>query len=355
MAERNDKTRLVSQDRLDKAIELLNDLEQIDTSNLEQRLESTIARKKRRKRISILSRYIAAVAGLLLIGGILLNIDRPSGQAAMSRINDDVVLFISDGSNVTMSRLAGDTLVAERDDVTVRLESGKLIYAGNDGASHDENGVFYSKLVVPCGKRFDIVLSDGTHVWLNSGSNLNFPSVFTGDERKVTLTGEAYFEVSPDAGKPFVVETQTQILTVLGTEFNVYAYPADAAVHTTLIEGSVSLKSLETNAEIMLTPNHQAILNGGNFTLNAVNSREFIEWRNGLFVFEGNTMEQIMQKLARWYDIDYSFRDAAAASLVAKGCIPIQDDITTILDILQKTGPLKFETSENHIRISMKQ
>lgn len=357
MSNQHSPTGLASRERLDQAIELLKELEEIDTCALEKRVERTIIRKERRRRKLKLSWSIGmAAVSLTAIAGVLLHLTHTPATTIISKIDDNITLSLSDGSTITLDDHVRDTLVTELDYVEVKMESGKLVYTSNSDVPHNTNGMIHSKLAVPRGSRFDIVLSDGTHVWLNSDSHLCFPSVFPENERKVTLSGEAYFEVAANPEKPFVIETPTQTLTVLGTKFNVNAYPNDRVVYTTLISGKVSLRSLKTNAEIKLTPNQQAILDAyGDFSLKSVDSADFILWKNGLFVFEGNTMEQIMQKLARWYNIDYSFKDKAAGLLVARGCVPIQDDITAILNILEKTGPLKFDITDNHIRINLNQ
>ena len=162
-------------------------------------------------------------------------------------------------------------------------------------------------LTTPRGKDYHLTLADGTEVWMNADSKLEFPEHFTGSQRKVKLQGEAYFQVAKDASHPFIVETEYFNTTVLGTTFNVKAYSSKDA-NIVLIEGSVEVKV--GNHTKLLNPNQQAIINPpGTIALRKVDTYPYIQWREGFFYFENQTLFEIMQELGRWYNVNIAFDD----------------------------------------------
>lgn len=184
--------------------------------------------------------------------------------------------------------------------------------------------VMYNTLEVPRGGEYDLVLEDGTRVWLNADSRLKYPVVFPGSERRVMLEGEAYFEVARDTNRPFLVETGVQSLRVLGTAFNVCAYPDEPDIYTTLVHGSVALSTGGQGHECVLVPGEQAVchVHNGSFTVGKVDVSQVAAWKKGLFVFENQNLEQIMLKLARWYNVTVFFRNEAAKTIEFRGNLP---------------------------------
>lgn len=211
------------------------------------------------------------------------------------------------------------------------------------------------KVEVPRGGEFVVVLEDSTRVWLNSASTLVYPASFSDSERVVSLQGEAYFDVSKSAGRPFKVETAGQRVTVYGTEFNVRSYEEDDAVYTTLSKGKVALSRLDgAGGEIFLSPGKQAVFDKETFEANvrSVDIETVTGWRHGRFVFEEQSLMQIMRDLSRWYDFDFEFKDRDVASTVFMGSIPRYSNFKTAIAILEKSGNLKFEIKDNKILIS---
>ncbi len=262
-------------------------------------------------------RYSSVAAVLLLIGaGIYLFPTRrpvPSVIAKAAPVKNDIapgkqgaILTLADGHTVVLDSL-GNGLVASQGGTKVVLNNGQLAY-NTEGAAAAEPA--YNTMTTPKGRQFQVTLPDGTKVWLNAASSLRYPTVFTGRERTVEVTGEAYFEVAPMRSgngdrMPFFVKindaTQVQ---VLGTHFNINAYKDETTVNTTLLEGSVRIVSGGEKA--VLRPGQQA-QTGLSAQINIVadaNVEKVMAWKNGVFDFQDATLEEVMRQLQRWYNID---------------------------------------------------
>ena len=212
-----------------------------------------------------------------------------------------------------------------------------------------------NNLTTPRGGEFKITLEDGTRVWLNAESQLIYPDTFSANERRVILKGEAYFEVVKDEQKPFYVESNGQVVRVYGTEFNVRSYEEDADIYTTLVSGRVSLQSMNGNeAELILTPGKQAVFDKRqqSTSVRPVDTQVVTSWRRGMFVFEEQNLEQIMRDLSRWYNFSYEFKDTSLRETVFMGSVPRYGDFNEILEILEKSGGVKFRVKDRVVIIS---
>ncbi|ROT20974.1 FecR family protein [Muribaculaceae bacterium Isolate-110 (HZI)] len=212
-------------------------------------------------------------------------------------------------------------------------------------------------LEVPRGGEFRVVLSDSTVVWLNSESQLRFPETFDGSERRVSLTGEAYFEVHTDTLRPFYVESAGQVVRVYGTRFDIKAYADEETSYTTLESGSISLcQTSGKGGEIFLSPGQQAVYDHDNcqVEMKEVKTSVITGWRHGRFVFEGQTLDNIMRDLSRWYDFQYEFADPSLKTDIYLGSIPRYSDFRTAIAILEKCGDISVTTADNRIVISKK-
>lgn len=192
-------------------------------------------------------------------------------------------------------------------------------------------------LSVPRGGEFLVALADGTKVWLNSESELKYPVDFTGDERRVFLKGEAYFEVWHDESKPFLVESADQEVRVLGTSFAVQAYPDERAVLTTLEEGWVNVQSGDTR--VVLNPGEQSIVQDDTIVVKEVNTRPFTAWREGKFIFINKPLCEIMLTLSRWYDINVFYSSVDLGDIKFTGELIRYSDIEELLrkfEVLEK-------------------
>lgn len=215
--------------------------------------------------------------------------------------HEGAILTLSDGSKITIDSL-NNGLVTTQNGVNVTLQNGQLAY-NYSGTGNDE--VAYNTMSTPKGRSFKLKLPDGTAVWLNALSSIRYPVVFNGHERKVDITGEAYFEIAPDASSPFHVNINNKArLQVLGTSFNVNAYENETTINTTLLEGAVSIQH-GNSAPVKLKPGQQAQISDRIHvvSLNETDTDKIMAWKNGLFNFEGANLEQVMRQVERWYDI----------------------------------------------------
>jgi len=223
--------------------------------------------------------------------------------AAIKPGKQGAILTLSNGRQVVLDSL-GNGLVATQNGTNVVLENGKLTYARGQATTAE---VLFNTMTTPKGRQFQLLLPDGTRVWLNAASTLSYPTTFTGGERRVSITGEAYFEVAKNAGMPFKVTINDQAeIEVLGTNFNVNAYTDENSMHTTLLDGSVRV----TNAhdKTVLIPGQQASVGRGKSSsgikVQAVDIDRVMAWKNNLFDFEGATLAEVMNQISRWYDME---------------------------------------------------
>lgn len=196
----------------------------------------------------------------------------------------------------------------------------------------------------PKGGTYQVILSDGTKVWLNAYSKLVFPSKFTGNSRTVTLTGEAYFEVAKDKSKPFIVSTDNSKIEVLGTHFNIMAYKDEANNLVTLLEGSVKVNS--GTAKVLLKPGQQAEISRNNLSSvllnNEIDTEQIIAWKNGYFMFANEPVESIMRKISRWYNVDIVYQDNLQDKALW-GTVSRFKNVSEVLKRLELTGVVHFK------------
>lgn len=215
----------------------------------------------------------------------------------------------------------------------VSYADGTLLLKGD--AFSDPDKMF--TLLTPKGGQYQIVLPDGSKVWLNAESSIEYPAQFGAQERKVSLNGEAYFEIARNPGKRFVVETFQERVEVLGTHFNINAYRSDGKSAVTLTEGSVevSLVSIPARAQ-RLVPGQQSIVRDDHMEIHNVDIDESISWKNGEFMFNNETLEEVVKTLSRWYDFDV-YIDPELAGLSVWGSISRYDDFDKVLNIIKMT------------------
>ncbi|SEW14918.1 FecR family protein [Chitinophaga arvensicola] len=252
-----------------------------------------------------------AAASVILVLGIgiyLLNANKKNTPAPGVAVSNDIapgkegaVLTLADGSQVVLDSL-GNGLVTTQNGTQVVLKSGQLSY---DPTGTSGEAVAYNTIRIPKGRQFQLTLPDGSNVWLNAASSLRYPTAFTGKEREVEVTGEAYFEVTKNPSMPFKVNVNNKAtIEVLGTHFNVNAYDNEVNIKTTLLEGSVKVRKAAQSK--VLQPGQQAQINPGKdiTVTNHADTEKVMAWKNGVFNFEGSSLEEIMRQLERWYDIE---------------------------------------------------
>ncbi|SMD16674.1 FecR family protein [Pedobacter nyackensis] len=230
---------------------------------------------------------------------VLKNDIAPGGNKAILTLADGSQVLLSDADNGKIAEEAGISITKSKD--------GQLIYQVNNpalaAATGNEPVVTYNTISTPRGGQYQVLLPDGTQVWLNASSSLKFPTSFIANQRNVMLTGEAYFEVSRNKKKPFIVNVGEMKVEVLGTHFDVMAYPDEQSINTTLIEGSV--KVARNNESRILKPGQQAIVGDEMQVVKAAG--DVIAWKNGLTSFKDADIRTIMRQVARWYDVEVNY------------------------------------------------
>lgn len=278
-------------------------------------------------------------------------------SASESTVQDN---DIAPGTNRATLALA-DGRVFDLDDATVgqiaetsgvkviKTTDGQLVYQlSDDKPLVNADPTLLNTIATPKAGQYQVVLPDGTKVWLNSASSIRYPSRFSEDERHVEITGEAYFEVTSDKKWPFFVKSEHQKIEVLGTHFNVNAYSDEENTTTTLSEGSVRVFTDGTQTA-MLRPNQQAILNNHReLTIVDVQADDVLAWKNGRFVFNNTNIELVMRMISRWYDVDIEYKNGIPEKTIG-GDISKFEHISQLLEVLEATGGIQFNIEGRRI------
>lgn len=294
-------------------------------------------------------KYVAAAAMVLILSVVFVLMHSKKTQEGTSLMASQ---DINPGGNRASLKLAdGRTIDLSEHKEGVVIGKENLTYT--DGAEvpmvQDKENL-YSTLITPIGGQYQIILSDGTKVWLNAASSLKYPAQFSNEERRVELTGEAYFEVatikSHQLGKekvPFIVKTINQEVEVLGTQFNISAYSDEQATKTTLLEGAVRVSCKSNSNQVMqaslLKPSQQSIVTSGSGqkVINLIDPSSVIAWKNGLFDFQDKTLDEVMRQLARWYNLEIVY-EGAVPQMEFFGKIRRNNKLSEVLHILQSAG-----------------
>lgn len=306
----------------------------------------------------------AAIALLLLTGGayLLLRQRQPlppavivHAQPVISPGGNKAMLILSDGTQIPLDSASNGELAQQGNALITKSDSGRLTYTHNAAIPGDK--VQYNTLRTPPGGQFQLELPDGTKVWLNAASSLQYPTTFTGKERSVVLKGEAYFEVA-HATLPFRVtvpahekNNNPMKVDVLGTKFNIMAYEEEELVKTVLLEGAVKVTGNSTSKR--LDPGQGSSLDKrtGNIEVSDhVNVEEAIAWKNGFFQFEGSDIRSVMRQITRWYDVDVVYKADIPAHF--RGTIPRNAQVSQVLHMLELTGEVHFEVHGKQIIVS---
>ncbi len=268
------------------------------------------------------------------------------------------LLVMSNGSTVELDKEKKNSL-KEENGLLIENKGSVLTYkAGtidNTKKKQKQEKVIYNTLITPKGGEYNLVLSDGTKVWINADSKLIYPVKFIGDIRELTLEGEAYFEVTKNIRKPFFIKTNDYNIEVLGTTFNVSAYKDDDKVVTTLVEGSVKIKDFDDSGnEVRIKPDEQLILNKvkKGILIRKVDVNDYIAWKEGRFIFVRQNLESIMGILARWYNFDVQFEAVELKTLVFTGNMDKYDQLSMPLEMIAKTNKVNFKIEGKKVLVT---
>ena len=311
--------------------------------------------QRRKRRFLINMARVAAVALPFVIALVLyVGLNREEEQMVRPSLASNIlpgtskaVLTLANGKMIPLGKEATDSTI---------ITDGTQISASGSGVTYasgvESESVVYNKLEIPRGGEFCLTLSDGTRVWLNSETSIQYPVAFGAKERRVFVQGEAYFEVAKDAKKPFTVQFMSSSVTVLGSSFNIRAYPVEKRSQTTLAEGSVRIYS--PGSSMLLKPGEQAEVSAlsGEMVKQEVEVKNFTSWKDGRFVFEQQPLEDIMRTLERWYDIRVIFKDEGAKRISLSGNMKRYGDFSQVMKMLQMTGDVRFELHGNDVYIT---
>ncbi len=334
--------------------------EQFESINTEQAWDEFTTRlgiKKKTSKTIIFFKYAAAILLPILIGYSAYyfmnqNVGQKNNMVMLADIKPGIrkaILVLSNGQNIDLDK---------QDVATIKEEDGTVIGKANDELTYIGNQLGKSKktlrntLVISKGEEYSIVLSDSTKVFLNSMSKLAFPVRFSGNKREVTLEGEAYFEVHKDSQHPFIVTVNGMQINVLGTSFNVNAYPDEQNVYTTLVEGKVMINQVnQENKKMYLEPDQQAIFSKPDLEMEIrnVDAKQYMQWTTGTYTFTNQSLDEIMKSLSRWYDFTYSFDDESLKSIRFEGGLNKYESIEPILDIITRTRKVKYKVEGKEI------
>lgn len=299
-------------------------------------------------------KYAAAASIVLLLGTGIFYFTKPKEQIIeVAEKPKDIapggnrgILTLSNGKQIVLSDISAKDTIAhegEKEEVTIKMDAnGVITYTINpdaDVSKADANS--FNTLSTPTGGQYNIVLADGTKVYLNTVSSIKYPTRFNGKERIVELEGEAYFEVAKNKNKPFIVKSDTQSIEVLGTHFNVHAYHNEPSVKTTLLEGSVAVTSKDQKA--VLKPGEQSNVsdNLSRITIRKVDTEAAIAWKNGRFKFDNADLKTVMKQLERWYGIKVEYR-GDVSDVRFNGGTFMNKNLSEVLKVLELSN-IKFK------------
>jgi transmembrane sensor len=311
-------------------------------------------------------KIVAPIAAILLITIYLavhqFSSDKPKAVlAAKAKSSDEVKDIVAGSANAVLTLSTGESIKLDG------TKNGVISTDGSSNISKSGNGLVVSakakgnlsdheplnKIVIPRGGKYDITLPDGTRVWLNSSSSLSFPNAFEGPDRKVLLTGEAYFEVASNKQKPFKVNVAgKQEVEVLGTHFNVSAFEEDQNITTTLLEGAVKVN----------TSKFQTLIKPGEMAVNNLKTKprivqadldEVMAWKNDMFIFNNENITSIMKKISRWYDVDVTYEGDMTA-LNFEGNYSRSKGLKSLLKNISLTDKVRFVMIERRITVIAK-
>jgi hypothetical protein len=315
------------------------------------------------KIIKFYQRRLVQVAAAILVfffaGLVVLNNRKAKPGSEIAKNNkpafivpgsNKAILTVSGGKTIVLDAAANGLVAKTGVGEVLKTQRGQLVYKDNvsDNGTPTLANVEYNTLTTPRGGEYQLVLPDGTKVWLDAASSITYPVAFTGNSRRVKLTGQGYFEVAKNKEKPFYVDVNQTEIKVLGTHFNISAYDDDGKNTTTLLEGSVQVT--KNNKVALLKPGQQAVIVKGsdNIAVSEADIEDAMAWKNGYFIFNDDDIRGIMRKVSRWYDVDVDFqRDFSDQHF--GGTFYRSKSIKELLDHFQKVGNLHFKISGRRI------
>lgn len=335
-------------------------LEQYSDDATQQQVLARILQsgKKRRGAVRLWPYVAAASIALLLIATaiIILTGRRQHIQpAGSSLVQQDVppggnkaVLTLSNGRKIILDSNANGLLAQQGNMQVINLSGGQLAYQGNNNSNPATEEASFNTLTTPRGGQYEVTLPDGSKVWLNAASSLRYPTSFFGKQRRVTLSGEAYFAVVHNSSKPFIVTVNGTDIKDVGTEFNVKAYDdGQEGIMATVVKGAVSVSDNKNG--VLLTAGNQAQISAGSgIKVSPVpDIKKVIAWKNGLFWFDEESITTVMRQIARWYNVDVVYQGNITARF--SGSIHRDVNVSVVFKVLEETGGVHFKIEGRRI------
>ena len=262
----------------------------------------------------------------------------PFASTVISSGKRVAIITLANGEQLELGN--GDPKVHEENGALLKMDSSVITY---QSLQTENNEIAYNTLSVPLGGEYQIILSDSTKVWVNADSKLKYPIAFRSERREVFLEGEAYFEVKKDRQHPFIVHTSRGSVKVLGTGFNVRDYQEEAKVVTTLVEGKVAYSRTVQSDEVVLVPGYQLEDNGiAELIPRQVDVEMYVGWKDGKYIFDDATLEEIMQVLSRWYDVTVFYKSEKSKDLHFTGDLERYENINDFLHFMELGGKVTF-------------
>ncbi|PWG79702.1 FecR family protein [Pararcticibacter amylolyticus] len=341
--------------------ELLENEKQLLEKEIWKRLNNTTRKTGSQSfKLYSLSRIVAAASVLIIFSaGLYFALRWPAATSFVQKTHPanhpitygskKAVLILSDGSKVILDGRSGGTIVRQTGVEISQASDGQIVYrAISDNAEAAAKN--FNTMQTPRGGIYQIDLPDGTKVWLNSASTLRYPLAFSGNERKVELEGEAYFEVTGNRQMPFKVACKKQLVEVLGTHFNINSYEDELTGKTTLLEGSVRVNLVNTGESKILLPGQQAIVRQSELKVKNVDTENVMAWKNGLFQFDNEDIHTIMNKIARWYDVEITY-ESGLKTMRFGGTVSRYSDLQMVLKKLELTNTIHFKIDGRRITV----
>ncbi len=328
---------------LERELKLEQSNKRANWDKIQAKIKNDRVRKLKVNFLRAVAVLILAIGSTLFFSNLLdnniSNVIGPGTQQA--------ILITSDGERYQLN----EEVTIKEGDVFISNKTQELIYQKKSNITKSQ--LTYNTIIIPRGGEYKLTLMDGTRIWLNSNSKLRFPSEFGSGIRKVELKGEAFFEVAKDSVHPFVVNANKAQVKVLGTSFNVNAYSDLNEIVTTLVEGRVEVSDTLFGNKVKLLPNEQYRFNKltGKTLKQIVDTEIYTAWKDGRFVFENESLEDIMTRLSRWYNVDVSFLNESVKKLRFSGDLTRYDNIDQILELIEVTQKVKFTIKDRALLV----
>ncbi|MFZ6038861.1 MAG: FecR family protein [Bacteroidota bacterium] len=332
-----------------------NILSESDRLELFRRIQFTLNEKRRKSKIRHIIQYGAAACAAIAL--LIIGLNYFNTEDMLPKADDQELIIGNLLQSEDIQLISGEKSHEYQSDIEVKIDEkgrAKVMQTGNNEQEQiDISHAAVTKMIVPYGKRTKLNLSDGTKIWLNSGSMLEFPTQFTEKSREIhLLSGEIYLEVAPDKKKSFIVHTSDFSVKVYGTKFDVSMYN-DSPHYVVLVEGSVRLKSTTKSTEIKLSPNEQVIYDeNGMFNKREVDATEFVSWKNGYLSFDKTPMNEVLKQIGRYYNLSFNFdQDVNLQKRTCSGKIYLSDNLDNVMTTIGLLTSTRYINQNGQIYI----